>query len=47
MKNLISGQCVNNNANELYLFHGTSADNVESIMEMGFDDRYFSSDGLY
>ncbi|CAF1115266.1 unnamed protein product, partial [Adineta ricciae] len=46
-KVLITGQCTNGINNERHLFHGTPTDNVESIMEKGFDARYFSSSGLY
>ncbi|CAF3699328.1 unnamed protein product [Rotaria sp. Silwood1] len=47
MKKLITGQCPDGNPNECYLFHGTYTNNAESIMTMGFDDRYFSKNGLY
>lgn len=47
MKKLITSQCLNGNPNECYLYHGTPSDKAESIMSMGFDDRYFSKNGLY
>ena len=38
----------NGEANETLLFHGTrSAENVQSIMDKGFDDRYWNLSGLY
>ncbi|CAF3381973.1 unnamed protein product [Rotaria socialis] len=34
-------------ANEMLLYHGTKSDQVNSILENGFDDRYFKNDGLF
>jgi hypothetical protein len=47
MKKLIARECVGNNPNERELFHGTIGDSIIGIYEHGFDDRYFSRDGLW
>ena len=47
MKKLITRQCVKRIPNERELFHGTSGEAINGIVEDGFDDRYFSSSGLW
>ncbi|CAF3951467.1 unnamed protein product, partial [Rotaria sp. Silwood1] len=47
MKTNIAGQCPQSNPKERYLYHGTAPDAVQGITDFGFDDRYFSSDGLW
>jgi hypothetical protein len=47
MKNVIKKQCKGANPNEQELFHGTSGDGINGIVEDGFDDRFFNSDGMY
>jgi hypothetical protein len=47
MKKLIERQCSGNKSNECELFHGTSGDAITGITEYGFDDRFFSSGGLW
>ena len=47
MKKIIKRQCPHQNPNETELFHGTKGDGIAGIVEDGFDDRYFSSGGLY
>jgi hypothetical protein len=46
-KKLIANECPMKNPNERFLYHGTGVDNAKSIMEKGFDNRYFSESGLY
>jgi hypothetical protein len=46
-KRLIVKECPGKNPNERLLYHGTAFNNVNSIMEKGFDNRYFSNFGLY
>ena len=46
-KQLIIKECPGKDPNERFLYHGTAADNANSIMEKGFDNRYFSQSGLY
>jgi HrpA-like RNA helicase len=46
-KILIANECPRKDPNERFLYHGTGADNAKSIMEKGFDNRYFSNFGLY
>lgn len=47
MKTNIAGQCPQSNPMERTLFHGTKPDAVQGITDYGFDDRYFSSSGLW
>jgi hypothetical protein len=47
MKCLIAHDCPNNNSNEMKLFHGTKTQNIKSLLENGFDDRYFKIEGDY
>ena len=47
MKKLIKKQSTNENPNEQELFHGTKDDGIKGVIEDGFDDRYFSTGGLY
>ena len=46
-KKLIITECPGKNPNERFLYHGTAVDNAESIMQKGFDNRYFSASGNY
>jgi hypothetical protein len=45
MKKLITRQHPKRIPNERELFHGTSGEAINGIVEDGFDDRYFSSSG--
>ncbi|CAF1313811.1 unnamed protein product [Adineta ricciae] len=47
IKKLTSKQCPNQNPNEQELFHGAKSFGAKGITEDGYDDRYFSKDGLY
>ncbi|CAF2062912.1 unnamed protein product [Rotaria magnacalcarata] len=47
MKYLIAHECPNSNSNEMKLFHGTRTRNINSLLENGFDDRYFNIKGNY
>ena len=47
MKKIIAKQCDGSNPNEQELFHGTKAEGINGVTEDGFDDRFFSSTGLY
>ena len=47
MKCLIARDCPNKNVNEMKLFHGTKTQNIKSLLENGFDDRYFKIEGYY
>ncbi|CAF1174161.1 unnamed protein product [Adineta ricciae] len=47
IKKLTSKQCPNQNPNEQELFHGAKSLGAKGITEDGYDDRYFSKDGLY
>ena len=48
MKNIIAKECPNHNPNEQKLFHGIEGDEAtKSIVEDGFDDRFFSSHGSW
>ena len=47
MKKVIARQCPQDNPNEQELFHGTKHDCCDAITQDGFDDRFFSSGGLY
>ncbi|CAF1234620.1 unnamed protein product, partial [Didymodactylos carnosus] len=47
MKKLIAEDCPGNNPNEQQLYHGTKLENAENILQRGFDDRHFSSGGLF
>ena len=47
MKKLIGKKCPNQNPNEQELFHGTKETGINGVSEDGFDDRYFSTGGLY
>lgn len=47
MKKLIKKQCTGANPNEQELFHGTSGDGINGIIEDGFDDRYYNASGMY
>ncbi|CAF3996940.1 unnamed protein product [Rotaria sordida] len=46
-KRLIANECPSKDPNECFLYHGTGIDNAKSIMEKGYDNRYFSTFGLY
>lgn len=47
MRRIIARQCPNDNPNEMELFHGTKHDVADGIIQDGYDDRFFSSGGLY
>jgi hypothetical protein len=42
MTKLIAKQCPGNIPNERELFHGTSGDGIDGIIQYGFDDRFFN-----
>jgi hypothetical protein len=46
IKEIIAHECPGSNPNEQELFHGTSEDAIQGIIDNGFDDRYFA-DGMY
>ncbi|CAF3443199.1 unnamed protein product, partial [Rotaria sp. Silwood2] len=47
MKCIIAHECPNSNSNEMKLFHGTRTRNINSLLENGFDDRYFNIEAHY
>ncbi|CAM4985421.1 unnamed protein product [Rotaria socialis] len=47
MKKPISKECRDNDPNERELYHGTSGDVVEGIINRGYDDRHFSNTGAW
>ena len=47
MKKLIANECVDNNANEKFLFHGTRIDKGKEIMKEGFDYGFFKTHGSF
>ncbi|CAM4976352.1 unnamed protein product, partial [Rotaria socialis] len=47
MKKQISKECRDNDPNERELYHGTSGDAVEGIINRGYDDRHFSNTGAW
>jgi hypothetical protein len=47
MKRTIAKECPNDDPNERELYHGTSGNAIEGIINRGYDDRYFSPDGAW
>jgi hypothetical protein len=47
MRKVIARQCTGNKPNERKLFHGTSGDAINGIIDDGFDDRFFNPDGAW
>lgn len=47
LKTLIARTCLGHNPNERALFHGTSGEGINGILNEGFDDRYFDRNGYY
>lgn len=47
LKKIIAKQCSASNPNEKLLFHGTKMETHQAIIEDGYDDRFFSTGGLY
>jgi hypothetical protein len=47
MKRIIARECPNDDPNERELFHGTSGDAIEGIINRGYDDRCFSPHGAW
>ncbi|CAM4823261.1 unnamed protein product [Rotaria magnacalcarata] len=47
MRKTISKECRDNDPNERELYHGTSGDAVEGIINRGYDDRFFSKAGAW
>jgi hypothetical protein len=43
MKQIIAKQCPGQNPNERELFHGTSGEAIDGILNDGFDDRYWGT----
>lgn len=46
-KKMIAKECPGSNPNERKLFHGTRSANTKSIIENGFDDRFFNKSGAW
>jgi hypothetical protein len=47
MANLIANECIDNNSNERFLFHGTHTDKGKRIMNEGFDYGFFKIHGRF
>ena len=48
MKKIIKRQCPKTTSCEHPgLFHGTTGDGIDGIIDVGYDDRFFNTDGLY
>ena len=47
MKNIIARECGVIDGNEKGLYHGTGADAIVSILNHGYDDRYYSKEGAW
>jgi len=47
MKKLIGDECMNNDSNEKFLFHGTHTDNVKRILKEGFDYGFLKINGPF
>ncbi|UJR12813.1 hypothetical protein I4U23_016986 [Adineta vaga] len=47
MKRTIAKECPGNDPKERELFHGTSGEAIQGIIDRGFDDRYFSPTGAW
>ncbi|CAF1562672.1 unnamed protein product [Rotaria sordida] len=47
MKRTISKECPGNDPNERELYHGTSGEAIEGIINRGYDDRYFAKIGAW
>jgi hypothetical protein len=46
LKTIIEDEC-RGDPNEMELFHGTRGESVESILNHGYDDRYYARDGAW
>ena len=47
MKKNIAKECSDNDPNERELFHGTSGDAIEGIINRGYDDRFYNPHGAW